>query len=134
MKAAETKAPFLAEADLGIIDKLELWEEIKKFPEAAWVGLALPRFEVHYKLFGNGAFVCGVLLARAFTKSGWKMRPGEFYRFDGKNAETLLTQTHAEQLIELGFIPIIGWKDSERVQVGMFQAITGKALSGRWNQ
>ena len=134
LKAAETQAPFLAEANLAILDKMELWEEIKKFPEAAWVGLALPRFEVHHKLYGNAAFLCGVLLARTFTKNGWKMRPGEFYRFDGKTSETLMTQSQAEQLIELGLIPVIGWRDQERLQVGMFQSITGKALNGRWKQ
>ena len=59
---------------------------------------------------------------------------GETHKSHGKHAETLMTQTQAEQLIELGFIPVIGWRDQERIQIGMFQAITGKALRGRWNQ
>lgn len=76
----------------------ERWEALRGSPEAAFIGLVLPRFLLrlpygkstepierfdfeelsgladhgHY-LWGNAAFVCGCLLAAAFREGGWSL-------------------------------------------------------------
>ena len=77
------------------------WQALQKIPEAAYLGLALPRFllrlpygadtdpleqfefeemaedpEHEDYLWGNPCFVCAYLLAQAFSAFGWDMRPG----------------------------------------------------------
>lgn len=77
------------------------WMDLRRSPEAAYVGLALPRFllrlpygregerleafdfqelpdgESHDAyLWGNPAFGCACLLGRAFSEHGWGLRPG----------------------------------------------------------
>jgi type VI secretion system protein ImpC len=83
-------------------DDAAAWAALRQLPEAASVGLALPRlllrrtygrrgspvesfdFEelpdppVHEGyLWGNPAFAAVALLAQAFSQSGWQLRPGE---------------------------------------------------------
>jgi type VI secretion system protein ImpC len=84
------------------------WDALRQLPEAASVGLALPRFllrrpygkrgdpseqldfeelgktPVHEGyLWGNPAFAAVCLLGEAFSRSGWDLRPGEVYEIDG---------------------------------------------------
>lgn len=79
----------------------EIWEMLRRIPEAAHLGLALPRFllrlpygsdtepcerfefkempytSVHeHYLWGSPAFACTYLLGKAFSECGWDMRPG----------------------------------------------------------
>jgi type VI secretion system protein ImpC len=90
----EWKTPLAQEAD-------QAWKRLRQLPEAAWVGLALPRFllrlpygketdpaesfdfeempgipEHEHYLWGYPAFACAVLLAQSFSEEGWHMRPG----------------------------------------------------------
>lgn len=79
----------------------QIWAKVRALPEAAWVGLVLPRllmrmpygehsspieqfrFEEftgvppheHY-LWGNGAWAAVCLLGQSFAAAGWRMRPG----------------------------------------------------------
>lgn len=97
-------AVLLAEADPSDADSEEAerdWQALRKSPEAASVGLALPRFllrlpygkETHTVeafpfeempggsehsayLWGNPAFACAYLLGQAFSSDGWDMLPG----------------------------------------------------------
>lgn len=80
---------------------LEKWQALRHLPEAAHVGLALPRFllrlpygadtdpidvfdfeemapvSVHKKyLWGNPCFAILVLLGQSFSRDGWQMQPG----------------------------------------------------------
>src|SRR5215472_4926358 len=98
------------------------WGALRKLPEASYAGLALPRFLLRLPygketdpaelfdfeempqstahedyLWGNPAFVCAALLAQAFSKEGWRMRPGTIRQIDGlplhayqENGECLL--------------------------------------------
>ena len=84
------------------------WEELRRFPEASYLGLALPRFllrlpygedtdpveqfdfeEMHPVpdhddyLWGNPAFACVYLLAQAFSHYGWNLRPGVIRDIEG---------------------------------------------------
>ena len=84
------------------------WDRFRHLPEAAYMGLALPRFLLrlpygketepisaftfeemvgvpnheHY-CWGNPLFVCLVLLGQAFSESGWEMRPGTIKDIEG---------------------------------------------------
>lgn len=77
------------------------WDALRASPEAAYIGLAAPRFlarlpygtggdecdrldfeelgapyEHREFLWANAAFACAVLLAQSFSAAGWRMRPG----------------------------------------------------------
>lgn len=81
----------------------EAWQALRELPEAAFLGLALPRFLLRQPygkesdpidsfsfeelpsassheayLWGNAAIVCGHLLAEAFQADGWEMRPSGY--------------------------------------------------------
>jgi type VI secretion system protein ImpC len=81
--------------------------ELRRSPEAAYVGLALPRFLLRLPygregerleafefeelpdggshdayLWGNPAFGCAYLLGRAFSEHGWGFRPGAVQEID----------------------------------------------------
>jgi len=84
------------------------WQAFRALPEAAYVGLALPRFllrlpygrdtepieafdfdempgepvHAHY-LWGNPAIACACLLGQGFSESGWSVRPGTVQEIGG---------------------------------------------------
>ena len=89
-------------------DAAQAWDALRRSPEAAWVGLALPRFllrlpygketdptesfdfeevsgepEHEDYLWGNPAFACALLLAQSFSEDGWEMRPGTHSNIEG---------------------------------------------------
>ncbi|HUB80507.1 MAG TPA: type VI secretion system contractile sheath large subunit [Bryobacteraceae bacterium] len=90
-------APFLAEAQLpgGSID--QSWVDLRHSPDAAWIGLALPRFLLRLPygketssvesfpfeempksqhsayLWGNPAVFCAYLLGKSYLEQGWGM-------------------------------------------------------------
>ena len=117
--ASRAGAPFLAEASPGLLGCSSLestpqprdwksptqifraWVELRHRPEAAFVGLALPRFLLRLPygkktsplesfdfeeftdgsthedyLWGNPAFSVALLLGQSFTGAAWEMRPG----------------------------------------------------------
>jgi type VI secretion system protein ImpC len=117
--AGQQRIPFLAGAEPAVwgADSLEgmpdphewrldptaaqYWKTLRRLPEAAFVGLAAPRFllrlpygretfpvkefpfeemlgePVHKEyLWGNAAILCLCLLGQTFARDGWKMRPG----------------------------------------------------------
>ena len=125
--AAAAGAPILAAADPRVLgaeslaktplpenwrpiesQRAQAWEILRNFPEARYLGLALPRFLLrlpygketeaaeqfafeefegapvheHY-LWGNPALACVCLLAQAFAEYGWEMRPGAIREIDG---------------------------------------------------
>jgi len=150
------------------------WSRLRAGRESASVGLALPRvllrlpygrktspletieFEeftagpAHDEyLWGNPAFVVGLLLGQSFAESNWNMQPGTvaqvdhlpLHVYDGPEgsestpcAEVLLTDAGVESILERGFIPMIGFKGRDAVRVGRFQPIAdaGRPLAGRW--
>jgi type VI secretion system protein ImpC len=88
-------------------DDREAWAALRVMPDAAYLGLALPRFALRLPygastdpvesfnfeemtdspvhedyLWGNPAFACALLLAQSFSDSGWEMRPGEHSEID----------------------------------------------------
>jgi type VI secretion system protein ImpC len=84
------------------------WEELRRIPEASYLGLALPRLLLRLPygadtdpierfdfeemptvlehddyLWGNPAFVCVYLLAQAFSHYGWNLRAGMIQDIEG---------------------------------------------------
>lgn len=150
------------------------WEALKQLSSARYLALALPRFLIRLPygeetepveefdfeemakeitpehesyLWANPTFVIAYLLAKAFSESGWDLRPGDFqeidglplhlYREDGESrikscAEMSLTVRGAQQIIERGVMPLISMKDTDVVRVGLFQSLAGTKLAGRW--
>ncbi|MBW1745110.1 MAG: type VI secretion system contractile sheath large subunit [Deltaproteobacteria bacterium] len=89
-------------------EESQAWEALRKLPDAAYLGLALPRFllrlpygsdtdpaeqfefeempanpDHNYYLWGNPCFACVYLLAQAFTHHGWNLRPGIIQDIEG---------------------------------------------------
>lgn len=85
----------------------EAWQALRELPQAAWLGLTMPRFLLRLPygkqtdpierfafeemqrpahesyLWGNSALLCTLLLAQSFSESGWDMRPGMHQEVDG---------------------------------------------------
>jgi len=152
--AGHAKAPFVAG---GSMDMGPFWQELRSIPESNYIGLALPRimlrppygpstsaiesFEynempgqpVHEDyLWGNPALACLAVLVRdgaldiegvpthSWQDEGeWKMTPG---------AERYLTDDQVEALIDVGLMPIVSFRDSDRVRLTGFRAINSRAL------
>jgi type VI secretion system protein ImpC len=108
--AARAGAPFVAGASVRppgrkasevATTPTKAWDALRALPEAAYLGLAFPRFLLRLPygpdtdpletfdfeempgdpvraeyLWGNAAVVCACLLAQRFAVSGWTMRPG----------------------------------------------------------
>lgn len=155
------------------------WRELRKLPEAAYVGLTLPRLlmrlpygsrsnptdrfnfeelpddltdqaERHARLaWGPASVASGYLLAAAYSAAGWRMRPGDMLdieelplfvdRVDGEAVavpcgEALLVDRAAEKLISLGLMPLVSYRDTDRVRQAGFRSIQGPQarLAGRW--
>ena len=108
--AREAGAPFLAATSPQMLENIGAgaFSQIRKLPQAPWIGLALPRFllrlpygketapvelfdfeectsapEHESYLWGNPIFACVYLLGEAFQRAGWDMRPGLAREIDG---------------------------------------------------
>jgi type VI secretion system protein ImpC len=97
----------------------------------------------------NGCFAAALLLARSFSAYGWEMGrdlmqeledlPLHMYKSAGETVyqpcgEALLTHSACERLMEYGLMPIVSYKNSDRVRLARFQSISDpvSALGGRW--
>jgi type VI secretion system protein ImpC len=108
--AREAGAPFLAAAAQRMLENIAggAFRQIRKLPQARWIGLTLPRFLLRLPygkdtspaeqfvfeeappppghdsyLWGNPAFACVCLLGEAFNRAGWEMRPGSVGEIGG---------------------------------------------------
>ena len=155
--AAHVGAPFIAE---GSLDMGDLWEQVRAIPEASYLGLALPRFllrlpygarthaiesfpfeempdaPVHaHFLWGNPALAFLALLTAggALNLEGL---PVHTYEHEGELqmtpcAEIWMTETQVLSLIDLGMMPLVSFRDSDRVRLAGFRAINGEELALR---
>lgn len=156
--AANAQTPFLAE---GSADMGANWDELRAVPEAGYIGLALPRILLRLPygsetsplesfvfeempgepqhsqyLWGNPALACLALMIagerdldlerlpiHTFKKNGeWKMTPC---------AELWLSEAEVDAMIQQGLMPLVSFKDTDRVRLAGFRAINGKALPFR---
>ncbi|HWC99842.1 MAG TPA: type VI secretion system contractile sheath large subunit [Candidatus Sulfopaludibacter sp.] len=172
--AQNANAPVLAGLSPDVVGIEEVFGDLRSSLSARWIGLALPRFLLrlpygeatdsaetfsfeemptppqHQRyLWGNPSIALAYLLGEAFTRHGWRMRPGlvqdidnlplHVYKVDGASevkpcAEVLLTETSAELLLDRGFMPLATMKGTDRVRLVRFQSVAkpAKALAGKW--
>lgn len=100
-------------------------------------------------LWFNPIFVNVLLLANTFRKYGWNISqnllqdvdglPMYLYQDETENitkpcAEVLMTQTNCEKIMEQGLIPLISYKNTDKVRIGRFQSVARpfSLLKGRW--
>jgi type VI secretion system protein ImpC len=100
-------------------------------------------------LWGNPAFACVCLLGQVFSDSSWDFRPGDIldvgdlpvhtFRKAGEPqikpcAEILLTVDAAEKILDKGIMPLLSFKNQDRVRLGRFQSLADPPtrLSGPW--
>ncbi len=155
--AANIGAPFIA---AGSAEMGDHWAELRAIPEASYLGLALPRFllrlpygarangiesfpfeempdaPVHeHFLWGNPALAFLSLLTAggALNLEGV---PLHTYEQKGELqmtpcSEIWMTETQVLSLIDLGMMPLVSFRDSDRVRLAGFRAITGEELALR---
>jgi type VI secretion system protein ImpC len=110
-----------------------------------------PETPVHEEyLWGNPGFAAALLLAQSFSEAGWEMRPGGAMEIDqlplhiclnsGESqakpcAEVLLTEDAVDRMLDEGLIPLVSFKDRDRVRLARFQSIAAppSGLAGRWS-
>jgi type VI secretion system protein ImpC len=105
---------------------------------------------VRSMLWGNGAFLAGLLLGETFVKQGMKsmklgsiMTVGDmpyYYYTDADGDQTalpctdrLLSEPLAAHVASQGFMPLAALKGRAEVRLTSFQSLAGKPLLGPWS-
>ncbi|REJ76419.1 MAG: hypothetical protein DWQ47_12505 [Acidobacteria bacterium] len=100
-------------------------------------------------LWSNPSFLCGLVLANAYRAHGWEVNgryplaikglPTHMFTTDGETstkpcAEIAMTHEACDALIEQGLMPVISYKDTDKVRIGGIHSIRfpPKSLNGRW--
>lgn len=160
-------------AEWATVDSPE-WSALRKGPHARHIGLIQPRYLVRLPwgregeetdrfefeemsdpplhdeyLWGNPAYVCAILLARAFAQDGAAMRPGLFLELDGLPlhivrrdgatesqpcAESLMSERAAARIGGSGLMALASMKGSDRVRLTGYVSIADPPapLAGPW--
>lgn len=101
-------------------------------------------------LWANTCFVAATLLAQSYSSYGWEMGrslvqdiedlPLHMYKQGTETvyqpcAEVLLTETACSRLMDYGLMPLLSYKNSDRVRLARFQSIADPVtgLKGRWS-
>ncbi|MBI9091468.1 MAG: type VI secretion system contractile sheath large subunit [Desulfobacterium sp.] len=155
-------------------DDARAWKALRGLPEASYLGLGVPRFLLRLPygedsdpvgyfdfeeisggsghenyLWGNPSFACAMLLAQAFTRYGWDLRPGvildiqglplHVYKEDGEFvtkpcAEVLVTEGALEKILDLGVMLFLSYKNQDTVRLARFQSLADPLaqLAGPW--
>lgn len=98
--------------------------------------------------WANTAFVATQLLAESFSAYAWEMGralkqdvedlPVHIYK-DGTEtiykpcAEVLLTEDACNKLMDHGLMPLVSFKNTDRVKLARFHSIADTKLKGRWS-
>jgi type VI secretion system protein ImpC len=155
-------------------DAEQAWQALRQSSAARWIGLAHPRLllrlpygkdsdaldyfefeelgqpaEHESYLWGNPAFACAMLIAKAYQANGWSMELGDIldledlpahtFKHDDESkmmacAEEYLTERAAEAMLDHGLMPLISYRNRNAVRLMRFQSIAEplKMLSGPW--
>lgn len=99
-------------------------------------------------VWANGCFAAGQLLAETYSAYGWDMgralkqdlegMPVHVYKEGTETvykpcSEVLLTDKAFQKMMDIGLMPFITYKNSDRVKLGRFQSVADTALKGPWN-
>ncbi|MGB7069245.1 MAG: type VI secretion system contractile sheath large subunit [Pyrinomonadaceae bacterium] len=102
-------------------------------------------------LWANPCFAAALLLVQSYREYGWSMgntllqdiedMPLHTYKRDGETistpcAEALLTQSAAERMMEYGLIPLVSFKNADKIRLARWQSASDpvSGLKGRWNR
>lgn len=102
-------------------------------------------------LWSNSSFICALLLAQSFRLNNWEMGntlnqdvenlPIHIYEADGEIitkpcAEVVFTQTACEKLMDYGLMPLLSFRDTDRVRLARFQSISNPVtkLKAKWSK
>ncbi|MDH5326549.1 MAG: type VI secretion system contractile sheath large subunit [Gammaproteobacteria bacterium] len=124
-------------------------EEIEqfRFEELEWDRSGLPQHADY--LWGNGALGAVILLGQGFSNAAWQFRPeacldlGDLpfhsYKHDGEAhmkpcAEVFLTEREGQELLQLGFIPLLSYRNRNGVRLMGYQSLSssGASIQGQW--
>lgn len=112
----------------------------------------IDKIEHEKYLWTNPSFACSLLLAQSYRLYGWDEMgdhllrdieglPMHNYREDGETktkpcAESVLTENLSEELLQKGLMPLLSYRDTDRVRLARFQAVSQplKSLNGKWNR
>ncbi|NOT48967.1 MAG: type VI secretion system contractile sheath large subunit, partial [Acidobacteria bacterium] len=100
-------------------------------------------------LWSNGCFAVAQLLARTYSEFGWNFGgrfvqdvdglPLHVFKKDGETvyqscAEVQLSQNASEKLAEYGLMPLVSFKNMDRIRLVRLQSISSSVgtLGGRW--
>lgn len=98
--------------------------------------------------WSNTAFVATQLLAASFSRYGWEMGralkqdvedlPVHVYKVGTETVykpcgEVLLTEDACNKLMSHGLMPLVSFKNTDRVKLARFQSIADTKLKGRWS-
>lgn len=101
----------------------------------------------HY-VWSNSAFITGQLLAASYSAYGWEMGrnllqdaeglPTHIYKEGTETVfkpcgEVLLTDNAVNVLMDRGLMPLVSYKNTDKVKLAQFQSIAGTALKGMWS-
>ncbi|MDM7922073.1 MAG: type VI secretion system contractile sheath large subunit [Pyrinomonadaceae bacterium] len=98
-------------------------------------------------VWANPAFAVGQLIAESHSAYGWQMGrafkqdieglPVHIYK-DGTEtvfkpcSEVLLSQIACERMMDHGIMPLVSYKNTDRVKLARFQSIADTAMKGIW--
>lgn len=102
----------------------------------------------HY-LWMNPSYVLILLIAKTYRQFGWEIinnlrndldnLPLHYFSADGETkttpcSEIVLTESTLEKILEQGLIPIVSYRDTDKIRVARFQSIssTNSKLGARW--
>ena len=98
-------------------------------------------------VWSNTAFIAAQLLAESYSAYGWEMGralkqdveglPMHIYKEGTETVfkpcgEVFLTEDACNKLIEYGLMPLVSYKNTDRVKLARFQSIADTALKGMW--
>lgn len=99
-------------------------------------------------LWTNTAFIVAQLIAESYSEYGWQMGrsliqdaealPMHIYK-DGTETvfrpcgEVLLTENAVELLLNHGLMPLVSYKNTDKVRLARFQSIADTGLKGMWS-
>ncbi len=153
---------------------VQAWQSLRQLPEAGYLGLTVPRFMLRWPygkktdpieafnfeeftrqsgvrgmLWGNGAFLAGLLLGETIHQQGLKkLELGSimtvddlpFYYYVDQHqdqvalpcTDRLLSQRLAEYVQKQNFVPLLAMKGRPEVRLGGWQSLSGEKLRGPW--
>lgn len=98
-------------------------------------------------VWSSSCYAVGALLAQSFSEYGWEMGRALKQDIDGlpihvykdgtetiykPGSEVLLTQMVCERLMDHGLMPLVTYKNTDRVKLARFQSIADTTLKGMW--